>query len=78
MQSLVSPSPSRTVTRCLVCGFAELRTDTVVDRGLVLLSECPRCEHRSTRRVAAFEPAPVTWPTRVRVGVGEEAAAEAA
>jgi predicted Zn-ribbon and HTH transcriptional regulator len=38
----------RTVQRCRVCGFAELRTDEVVDRGLVWLSECPRCEDRST------------------------------
>ena len=42
----------RTVTRCLVCGFAEVRTDEVVDRGLVLLAECPRCEHRWTQRPA--------------------------
>jgi hypothetical protein len=38
----------RTVHRCRVCGSAEVRTDEVVDRGLVLLAECPRCEHRST------------------------------
>jgi hypothetical protein len=36
----------RTLTRCLVCGFAEVRTDEVIDRGVVLLAECPRCEHR--------------------------------
>ncbi len=38
----------RTLTRCLVCGFAEIRTDEVIDRGLVFLAECPRCEHRWT------------------------------
>jgi uncharacterized Zn finger protein len=38
----------RTVTRCRVCGSAEVRTDEVVDRGLVLLAECRRCEHRWT------------------------------
>jgi uncharacterized Zn finger protein len=38
----------RTVYRCRVCGSAEVRTDEVVDRGLVLLAECPRCEHRWT------------------------------
>jgi hypothetical protein len=38
----------RTLHRCRVCGFAELRTDEVIDRGLVLLVECPRCEDRST------------------------------
>ena len=41
----------RTLTRCLVCGFAEVRTDEVIDRGVVLLAECPRCEHRWTSRV---------------------------
>jgi len=44
----------RTVTRCLVCGFTEIRTDEVVDRGLVLLSECPRCDHRWTERLPAW------------------------
>ena len=40
----------RTLTRCLVCGFAEVRTDEVVDRGILLLNECPRCDHRWTER----------------------------
>ena len=40
----------RTLTRCLVCGFSELRTDEVIDRGTVFLAECPRCEHRWTSR----------------------------
>jgi hypothetical protein len=35
-------------TRCGVCGFSEVRTDEVVDRGLVFLAECPRCEYRWT------------------------------
>jgi hypothetical protein len=43
----------RTLTRCLVCGFAEVRTDEVIDRGMLLLNECPRCDHRWTERVAA-------------------------
>jgi hypothetical protein len=47
----------RTLTRCLVCGFGEVRTDEVVDRGLVLLAECPRCEHRWTS-----QPAPASRP----------------
>ena len=55
---------TRTVTRCIVCGFAEVRTDEVVDRGLVVLSECPRCEHRATWRIPAYEPAQVSWPER--------------
>jgi hypothetical protein len=40
----------RTQGRCLVCGFSEIRTDEVVDRGVVFLAECPRCEHRWTSR----------------------------
>ncbi len=28
--------PSRTLTRCLVCGSSEIRTDEVIDRGVVL------------------------------------------
>ncbi|HEY8156392.1 MAG TPA: hypothetical protein VII72_19835 [Myxococcota bacterium] len=43
----------RTLTRCLVCGCAEVRTDEVIDRGLVFLAECPRCEHRWTSRAPA-------------------------
>ncbi len=44
---------TRTLTRCLVCGFTEVRTDEVVDRGVVLLAECPRCESRWTRPAAS-------------------------
>jgi hypothetical protein len=40
----------RTLTRCLVCGCAEVRTDEVIDRGVVFLAECPRCEHRWTKQ----------------------------
>ena len=50
----------RTLTRCLVCGFAEIRTDEVVDRGVVFLAECPRCEHRWTSR------APIVPERRLR------------
>jgi hypothetical protein len=58
-------SPTRTVERCLVCGFTEVRTDEVVDRGLVFLSECPRCDHRWTR-AALPEPAALGVPRPVR------------
>jgi ribosomal protein S27AE len=34
--------------RCGICGFSEVRTDEVVDRGVLFLAECPRCEHRWT------------------------------
>jgi hypothetical protein len=40
----------RTLRRCLVCGFSEVRTDEVVERGVLLLAECPRCDHRWTER----------------------------
>jgi len=51
----------RTQLRCAVCGFTEIRTDEVVDRGLVFLAECPRCDHRWT----SAEPI-VRYPTVVR------------
>jgi hypothetical protein len=50
-------APLRTLRRCLVCGFTEIVTDEVVDRGIVLLAECLRCEHRWTERAPA--PAPL-------------------
>ncbi len=34
--------------RCCICGFSEVRTDEVIDRGVLFLAECPRCEHRWT------------------------------
>jgi hypothetical protein len=43
----------RTLTRCLVCGFREVRTDEVLERGILLLNECPRCDHRWTERPLA-------------------------
>lgn len=52
----------RSQTRCLVCGFSEVRTDEVFDRALVLLHECPHCEHRWTQ--AASTSAPTLVPTR--------------
>jgi hypothetical protein len=52
--------PTRTLTRCLVCGCSEVRTDEVVEGGLVLLGECPRCEHRFTQPLTgARQPARV-------------------
>ena len=43
------PAATRTVSRCLVCGFTEVSTDEVIDRGWLLLAECPRCDHRWTQ-----------------------------
>ena len=65
----------RTLTRCLVCGSAEVRTDEVIDRGIVFLGECPRCEHRWTSRT------PLASERRLRqagaAGRGAEASAAA-
>ena len=72
MQSVLQ-TPVRTLVRCLVCGSSEVRSDEVVDRGLVFLAECPRCEHRWTSRVPleaperlpAVEPMPARTPQEV-------------
>jgi len=58
----------RTMTRCLVCGFTEIRTDEVLDRGVVLLAECPRCDHRWTER-------PPAWGAPPSAGLAEESSA---
>jgi hypothetical protein len=62
-------SATRTLTRCLVCGFTEVRTDEVIDRGVVLLAECPRCRHLWTVRPG---------PSGHRVGSPADAAQDAA
>jgi hypothetical protein len=68
------PKDLRLAPRCPVCGSAELGTDEVVDRGLVRLAECQRCEHRWTAR----EPAALArGPLRVALAAGEDAAAAA-
>ena len=68
----------RTLTRCLVCGSSEVRTDEVIDRGLVFLAECPRCEHRWTSR-APFAPfAPGAAPYAAGGAAGGREAATAA
>ena len=58
---------SRMLTRCLVCGFAEVRTDEVVDGGVLFLTRCPRCDHRTTER------APTSRPTLLAVRAPERA-----
>jgi len=51
---VLSPLASSSIRcACDVCGFAEVRTDAVFDRGWVLLSECPRCTHRATQPLVA-------------------------
>ncbi len=66
---------ARLLTRCRICGFSEIRTDEVVDRAPLLVAECPRCEHRFTRRAA-----PAGQRVAVACGHGErhEEAASAA
>jgi len=66
--------PSRTLIRCLVCGFGEVRTDEVIDRGLVLLAECPRCDHRWTETASPQACAPVA---RVEAPAAREVATAA-
>jgi hypothetical protein len=56
----------RNLTRCLVCGFTEVQTDEVVDRGLVFLAECPRCEHRWTSASPLRRESAPLDPPRVR------------
>ena len=58
---------ARTQERCLVCGFSEIRTDEVVDRGVVFLAECPHCDHRwtSSEPIAAADTA-ATMPMTAR------------
>ncbi|MAE94527.1 MAG: hypothetical protein CL910_07710 [Deltaproteobacteria bacterium] len=65
--------PTRTLTRCLVCGFREVRTDEVVDRGLVLLAECPRCDHRWTERAAPARSVMASRPLSARREVASTA-----
>lgn len=52
----IHSNPTRTVSRCLVCGCKEVRTDEVHDHGWVLLAECARCDHRWTARMNPEEP----------------------
>jgi hypothetical protein len=51
--------------RCCICGFSEVRTDEVVDRDVLFLAECPRCDHRwtSLEPIAAQSTATPSLPT---------------
>jgi hypothetical protein len=59
----------KNLTRCLVCGFTEVTTDEVVDRGLVFLAECPRCQHRWTSPTPPRNEPAVAGPVRLRTTV---------
>jgi hypothetical protein len=55
--------------RCCICGFSEVRTDEVLDRGVLFLAECPRCDHRWTSLEPIAAPstaAPPVATTRVQ------------
>jgi len=62
---------SRTTLRCRVCGFTEIRTDVVMDRGAVLLASCERCDHRWTSRAEALA-LESRMPARVRTRLESE------
>ena len=59
----------KNLTRCLICGFTEVTTDEVVDRGLVFLAECPRCQHRWTSPTPPRNDPAVAGPVRVSTAV---------
>jgi hypothetical protein len=63
-QTVSRTAADRAVSRCVVCGSREVRTDAVEQRGWMLLAECPHCDHRWTQ--ALPEPAvPARGPVRV-------------
>jgi hypothetical protein len=55
------------ISRCPVCGCSDLRSDEVYDRGHLLLTECPRCEHRAVERMPSL-------PRRIRFEAEETGA----
>jgi predicted RNA-binding Zn-ribbon protein involved in translation (DUF1610 family) len=64
MQPL-SPAASAAAARCPVCGFPGLEVDQVAfTRSLLVLYECPRCEHRSTARAEVAPPPSVPAAAR--------------
>jgi hypothetical protein len=40
---------------CLLCGCPDVHSDEVVDHGVLLLGECPRCDHRWIFRMSDTE-----------------------
>ncbi len=60
--------------RCPVCGCADVRSDEVIDRGLLFLADCPRCEHRWTSR-APIAPASARYPAASAARAREAASA---
>ena len=56
-------APDPTQFRCLVCGFSEVRTDEVIDRGVMFLGWCPRCDHRWSVQEPGPQPATLCAPS---------------
>lgn len=56
-----SPPPSRAAITCGVCGSHDVWVDEVLERGVLALAECARCDYRWTwhpqRVVAVGQPA---------------------
>ena len=44
------PSPVPAAIPCQVCGSHEVRVDEVLERGVLALAECARCDFRWTWR----------------------------
>jgi len=59
---------------CSVCGSHEIATDEVHERGLLLLSECRRCENRWTEGPFERPRRPLARVTVRRRAVAAEAA----
>ena len=66
---LTSQIVSQTRTRCPLCGFAEIRTDEVMNRGVVFLAECPRCENRWTSREPIGRPVAQAAPAHAATAI---------
>ena len=62
---------------CRVCGCREVHTDEVVDREVLLLAECPRCQQRWIQVLRVEPGAPGMLPVRVARRVPGEVASAA-
>ena len=68
---MASASGRYTPIVCLLCGCPDMVSDQVVDNGVLLLGECPRCDHRFLFRMSdteaeAAEEKPSTRPRMPR------------
>lgn len=52
---MASASGRYTPIVCLLCGCPDMHSDEVVDQGVLLLGECPRCDHRFLFRLSDTE-----------------------